>query len=100
MKIIVTGGAGFIGSHIVDAYIAAGNEGIVLDDMSAGHAEHLNPRAKFIELDIRDEKGVGRVFSDFHPDIIDHHAAQIDIRRSVADPVFDASVNILGSLSR
>ena len=99
MRIIVTGGAGFIGSHIVDSYIAHGHEVVVLDDLSSGHAENLNPHAKFMELDIRDEKQVTRVFSNFRPEIVNHHAAQIDIRRSVADPVFDASVNILGSLN-
>ena len=99
MKIIVTGGAGFIGSHIVDAYIAAGHEVLVLDDMSTGHAENLNSRAKFMKVDIRDENRVERAFATFRPDIVNHHAAQIDIRRSVGDPVFDAAVNILGSIT-
>ncbi len=99
MRIVVTGGAGFIGSHIVDAYIAAGHEVLVIDDLSSGHRENLNPKARFAKLDIRDPKPVGKVFSDFRPEIVNHHAAQIDIRRSVADPVFDASVNILGSIN-
>jgi len=99
MRIGVTGGAGFIGSHIVDSYISAGHEVLVLDDLSTGHKENLNPKAEFVKLDIRDPKEIGKVFSDFRPEIVNHHAAQIDIRRSVTDPVFDAEVNILGSIN-
>ena len=95
MRILVTGGAGFIGSHIVDAYIAAGHEVSVIDDLSAGKRQQVNPRAVFHLLDIVDPK-LPKLVSDFSPDVICHHAAQMDLRRSVADPLFDARVNILG----
>jgi len=95
MRILVTGGAGFIGSHIVDAYIAAGHEVSVIDDLSAGKRQQVNPRALFHLLDIVDPK-LPKLVSDFSPDVICHHAAQMDLRRSVADPLFDARVNILG----
>jgi UDP-glucose 4-epimerase len=97
MKVLVTGGAGFIGSHVVDLLIEAGHEVVVVDDLSTGRCENLNPRAKFFQLDIRDPE-VEKVFADERPEVIDHHAAQMDVRRSVADPVFDADVNILGSI--
>ncbi len=99
MRIVVTGGAGFIGSHIVDEYISAGHEVLVIDDLSTGKAENLNPKALFTKLDIRDASALERMFSQFHPQIVNHHAAQIDIRRSVADPAFDAAVNIVGSIN-
>ncbi len=99
MRIAVTGGAGFIGSHIVDSYISAGHEVLVIDDLSTGKAGNLNPKALFARLDIRDAAALERVFSQFHPQIVNHHAAQIDIRRSVADPAFDAAVNVIGSIN-
>ncbi len=99
MRIIVTGGAGFIGSHVVDACVAAGHEVLVMDDLSTGNAENVNRKARLERIDIRDAQGVEKVFASFRPQIVDHHAAQIDIRRSVADPVFDAEVNVLGSIS-
>jgi UDP-glucose 4-epimerase len=99
MNILVTGGAGFIASHIVDAYIALGHSVSVIDDLSTGRRENLNPKAKFHKLDIRDAPAVRRLFADGGFDVVNHHAAQMDVRRSVADPVFDASVNILGVLT-
>ncbi len=99
MKIIVTGGAGFIGSHIVDLYFAAGHEVLVIDDLSTGKAGNLNPKALFTQIDIRDTSALERIFLQFRPQIVNHHAAQIDIRRSVADPAFDAAVNIVGSIN-
>ena len=99
MRIIVTGGAGFIGSHVVDAYIDAGHEVLVIDNLSTGNAYNVNPAARLEEIDIRDAQRVGKVFASFRPQIVNHHAAQIDIRRSVADPVFDAEVNVLGSVN-
>lgn len=99
MRIIVTGGAGFIGSHVVDAYILAGHEVLVIDNLSTGNAENVNPAARFEQIDIRDSEAVAKVFTSFRPHVVNHHAAQIDIRRSVADPLFDAEVNVLGSVN-
>jgi UDP-glucose 4-epimerase len=98
MKALVTGGAGFIGSHVVDAFLAHGMEVVVVDDLSTGRESNLNPAAKFYKLDIRDPK-VAEVFAAERPDYVSHHAAQMDVRRSVVDPLFDASVNILGSIN-
>jgi len=97
MKIAVTGGAGFIGSHVVDAYVQAGHQVLVIDNLASGKREHINPKARFYQVDIRDE-AVREVIGDERPDIINHHAAQIDVRRSVVDPRFDADTNILGSI--
>jgi UDP-glucose 4-epimerase len=97
MKIVVTGGAGFIGSHVVDAYVAAGHDVIVVDDLSTGHRENLNPRARFHALDIQDPR-TAQLLRDERPDVLNHHAAQMDVRRSVADPLFDARVNVLGTI--
>ena len=98
MKVLVTGGAGFIGSHVVDAYVAAGHEVIVVDDLSTGRHENLNPRARFHQLDITDPAVVDLV-RDARPAVLNHHAAQMDVRRSVTDPLFDARVNILGTVN-
>lgn len=95
MKIVVTGGAGFIGSHIADAYIAQGHEVFVIDDLSSGEKRNVNPQAVFHEMDILDP-GVPSVLARISPDVINHHAAQMDVRRSVADPQLDARINILG----
>jgi UDP-glucose 4-epimerase len=98
MKIIVTGGAGFIGSHIVDAYVQAGHEVVIVDDLSTGRTENLNPKARFVELDIRSAAARELVERE-RPDVLNHHAAQMNVRHSVADPEFDAAVNILGFLN-
>lgn len=98
MKILVTGGAGFIGSHIVDAYIKDGHSVVVIDDLSMGNLRNVNPEAKFIKLDIRDEQ-VKEVFQEENFEIVNHHAAQMDVRKSVEDPIYDASVNIIGVLN-
>jgi UDP-glucose 4-epimerase len=97
-KILVTGGAGFIGSHVVELFLEKGFEVVILDDLSTGRASNINPRAKFYQMDIRDPK-VREVFAIEKPDYISHHAAQMDVRRSVAQPLFDADVNILGSIN-
>lgn len=97
MKVLVTGGAGFIGSHVVDLYLANGYEVVVVDDLSSGRISNLNPAATFYEVDIRSPQ-LQDVFERERPDFVNHHAAQIDVRRSVAEPVFDADVNVLGSL--
>ncbi len=97
-KILVTGGAGFIGSHVVDMFLENGFEVVILDDLSTGLESNLNPSAKFYKMDIRDPR-VRDVFETERPDFVSHHAAQMDVRRSVAQPLFDADVNILGSIN-
>ncbi|MCL4338806.1 GDP-mannose 4,6-dehydratase [Patescibacteria group bacterium] len=99
MKILVTGGAGFIASHIVDAFIAKGYEVCVVDNLSTGHRDFVNKNAVFYEADIRDRKAIEKIFQREKPDIIDHHAAQISVRNSVDDPINDAQVNLLGLLN-
>ncbi|MFC1571088.1 NAD-dependent epimerase/dehydratase family protein [Candidatus Margulisiibacteriota bacterium] len=99
MKILVTGGAGFIGSNIVDAYIEAGHEVAVVDNLTTGKRENLNPKAKFFEGDIRDNQGLSGVIREFSPEIVNHLAAQIDVRKSVEDPVYNAQVNEIGTLN-
>jgi UDP-glucose 4-epimerase len=98
MKVLVTGGAGFIGSHVVDMFLKAGHEVVIVDDLSTGRERNLNPNAKFYKMDIRDPK-LREVFEQERPEVVDHHAAQMDVRKSVVDPVFDASINILGTLN-
>ncbi len=98
MKILVVGGAGFIGSHVVDAYIHAGHEVAVVDNLITGKIENLNPRAKFYKVDIRDKKLI-RIISEFSPEVISHHAAQIDVRKSILDPIYNAQVNEIGTLN-
>jgi len=97
-KILVTGGAGFIGSHVVDLFLTRGYEVVVLDDLSTGRLSNLNPQAKFYQMDIRSPQ-LREVFAAEKPDYVSHHAAQMDVRRSVAQPLFDADVNILGSIN-
>lgn len=97
-NILVTGGAGFIGSHIVDAYIAAGHTVGVVDDLSSGSMLFLNPKAAFYQVDIRDAR-LYDIFERVQPDYVNHLAAQIDVRRSVEEPVYDAEVNILGGIN-
>lgn len=98
MSILVTGGAGFIGSNLVDGLLAAGHQVVVVDNLSSGKREHLNGKARFYELDIGDPE-LDEVFAREHIDLVDHHAAQIDVRHSVADPQGDARTNILGLLN-
>jgi len=98
MKILVTGGAGFIGSNVVDAYLTAGHEVAVLDNLTTGKKENLNPKALFFDLDVRDARLL-EVVAEFAPDIINHHAAQIDVRKSVSDPIYNAEVNEIGTLN-
>lgn len=97
-KILVTGGAGFIGSHVVGLFLEKGYEVAILDDLSTGRESNIDPRAKFYKMDIRSPE-VREVFEAERPDYISHHAAQMDVRRSVAQPLFDADVNILGSIN-
>jgi len=98
MKILVTGGAGFIGSNIVDTYISNGHDVVIVDSLETGRLTNINPKAKFYKLDIRDPK-LESVFEEERPQIVNHHAAQMDVRRSVSDPKYDADVNVVGSLN-
>jgi UDP-glucose 4-epimerase len=97
-RVLVTGGAGFIGSHVADAYLAAGHEVWIVDDLSSGRLANLPSGAEFVELDIRDAE-IRSLFRDVGFDLVNHHAAQIDVRVSVADPAKDAGVNLLGLLN-
>jgi UDP-glucose 4-epimerase len=98
MKVLVTGGAGFIGSHVAEAYLARGDQVWVVDNLSSGKRENVPTEAHFIEMDIRDE-GIQELFREARFDLVNHHAAQIDVRISVADPRYDAEVNLLGLLN-
>lgn len=99
MRILVTGGAGFIGSHVVDAYILAGHEVGVLDNFSTGNEDNVNRLATVHRVDVRDRDAVDKAFASFRPELVNHHAAQSEVPKSVADPVYDAHVNILGGLN-
>lgn len=99
MRILVTGGAGFIASHVADGFLSAGHEVAVLDNLSSGFKHNVPKNATFFEVDIRDAAAVEKVVSAFRPDVIDHHAAQMDVRKSLLDPVFDAESNIVGSIN-
>lgn len=98
MRILVTGGAGFIGSNVVDGFLARGHEVAVFDNLSSGRREFVDPRATLFVGDLADAGDVERCVAAFRPEIVSHHAAQIDVRHSVTDPVNDARTNVLGSL--
>jgi UDP-glucose 4-epimerase len=98
MKILVTGGAGFIGSHIVDTYVTAGHQVIVVDDLSTGKRENVHPGARLVEMDINDP-GLIDLFRIERPDLVNHHAANASVSRSVREPLFDARHNILGTIN-
>ena len=98
MKCLVTGGAGFIGSHLVDRLIKEGHRVVIIDDLSTGKKENLNSKAKFYKIDICSSK-ISQIFKKEKPEIIFHYAAQIDVRKSVENPVEDAKINILGTLN-
>lgn len=98
MKILVTGGAGFIASQITDAYIENGHQVVILDDLSTGFEKNINPKAKFLKANICD-KSLDKLFEAEKFDVVNHHAAQMDVRRSVKDPEFDATTNILGTIN-
>ena len=98
MRILVTGGAGFIGSHVADALIGAGHDVAVVDDLSTGSIDNVPTAATFYRMDIRDERLDG-VFQEFKPEVVSHHAAQMSVRVSMQRPRFDASVNVEGSVN-
>lgn len=99
MKILVTGGAGFIASHITDALVNEGHQVVVIDDLSSGFEKNINPKAKFVKGNICDKELVEKLFSEEKFDLVNHHAAQMDVRRSVKDPAFDANTNIIGTIN-
>lgn len=99
MRVLVTGGAGLIGSHIVDACVASGHEVLVLDDLSSGREGNIHPKARFERVDIRNAQRVDELIRAFRPEFVNHHAAQVDVRRSVEDPIFDVEVNVLGTVN-
>ncbi len=98
VKVLVTGGAGFIGSHIADRLIEMGMDVAIADNLATGFINNINEKSKFYEVGVETEE-LGRVFADFHPDYVFHEAAQTDIQKSVRDPMFDATVNILGGIN-
>jgi UDP-glucose 4-epimerase len=98
MKFLVTGGAGFIASHVVDRLINEGHQVVIIDDMSTGKESNLNPKAKLYKMDICDP-ALESVFQTEKPDYVNHHAGQISVVRSVREPDFDVKVNVLGSLN-
>jgi UDP-glucose 4-epimerase len=98
VKVLVTGGAGFIGSHVVDALVERGDRVLVLDDLSTGARDYVNEAAEFGELDIRTPEA-GAAVRQWRPDVVCHHAAQMSVSRSVREPLFDASVNLVGGLN-
>jgi UDP-glucose 4-epimerase len=101
VRIVVTGGAGFIGSHIVDAYLAAGHDLLVIDSLwehGGGRRANVPEGVSLVHMDIRDE-AIGRIFADFSPEVVSHHAAQHSVAISARDPLYDAQINVIGLLN-
>ena len=98
MKVLVTGGAGFIGSHIVDRLVMEGHEAVIVDNLATGKRRNINRAARFYKMDIQSWR-LERVFRNERPNVVMHLAAQMDVRKSVEDPMFDAQVNVLGTLN-
>jgi UDP-glucose 4-epimerase len=99
LRILVTGGAGFIGSHVVDRFVALGHDVTVFDNLSSGRREFVNAKAKLVVGDLTDDGAIERCVASVRPEVVDHHAAQIDVRKSVDDPIHDARTNVLGGLA-
>jgi len=99
MRILITGAAGFIGSHVADASLEDGHEVLVLDDLSTGDRENVPSRATFVEVDLRDRDRLMRIMGDYRPDLVNHQAAQTSVAVSTREPVRDAEINIIGSLN-
>lgn len=98
MRILVTGGAGFIGSHVTEALIGSGHDVAIVDDLSSGRIENLPQGATLYQCDIRDPR-LAEIFAEVRPEVVSHHAAQISVRASIDDPRFDASINVEGSVN-
>lgn len=98
-KILVTGGAGFIGSHIVDAYIKLGHKVIIIDNLSTGFKKNINPKAIFYKMDIRDKKSIEKIFKKEKPQIVNHHAAIAEIIKSLRDPIPTIETNVIGTIN-
>src|SRR5271170_2221118 len=98
MKILVTGGAGFIASHVVDEYVGAGHKVVVVDNLSSGSRKNLNPRANFYKADIRNPIALHKIFENERPDIVNHHAAFISVTESVKEPAHTFDINVRGTL--
>ncbi|MBI2047054.1 NAD-dependent epimerase/dehydratase family protein [Candidatus Pacearchaeota archaeon] len=99
MKILLTGGAGFIGSHVADRFIELGYDVVIVDNLSSGKRQNINKKAGFYEADITDSARLKEIFEKEKPDIVNHHAAQAFVSKSVSEPQFDAKVNIIGTLN-
>ena len=99
MRVLVTGGAGFIGSHIVDELLAAGHEPVVVDDLSSGQRANVPAGVSCIEVDIRDRSALAFAFNEAQPEAVCHHAAQVSVARSVREPDVDAQINVVGTLN-
>jgi len=99
MRVLVTGGAGFIGSHLIDALLAAGHEAAALDDLSSGSPDNLPAGVKLFQVDVRDAAAVLKAVTEYKPDAIAHQAAQMSVSRSVREPRFDAEVNVIGLIN-
>ncbi|HIB53665.1 MAG TPA: NAD-dependent epimerase/dehydratase family protein [Nitrospirales bacterium] len=99
MKVLVTGGAGFIGSHLVSRFLDEGHTVVVVDNLSTGKQKNIHPKARFYKVDITRPGGLRRIFAKEKPEVVSHHAAQVSVWQSVQNPVFDARVNILGTIS-
>jgi len=98
MKILITGAAGFIASHVADAFVEAGHDVVIVDNFRTGYPKNLNPKARFYELDICDPR-LEYIFAKEKPDVVDHHAAQISVPLSVEDPLTDAEINVKGLIN-
>lgn len=99
MRVLVTGGAGFIGSHIVDALIERGDTVSIVDNLCGGSPANVNPEARLYDVDLNDAHALAQAFADAKPEVVSHHAAQVSVRNSMANPTNDAQVNIIGSLN-
>lgn len=99
MRILITGGAGFIGSHLSDAFLSRGDEVAIVDDLSRGRQDRLSPEARLHKLSIADTQELSTVVTEFNPELICHLAAQIDVRDSITDPTRDARINVVGTIN-